>query len=108
MSAEKIRALNDTFRTTMTGGKVFLTAGVDALPYDVRSIAIRRVATCSDFTPDNDSHGERSWKPHLARDGEIPLIGMPMQPGAAGRPHLLGHFLGCLLTWLIGVKALPM
>jgi hypothetical protein len=33
MSAEKIRELNDAFRTTMTGGRVMLTAGVDALPF---------------------------------------------------------------------------
>ena len=32
MSTEKIRALNDAFRTTLTGGKVLLTAGVNALP----------------------------------------------------------------------------
>jgi hypothetical protein len=27
MSAEKIRQLNDAFRTTMTGGRVMMTAG---------------------------------------------------------------------------------
>ena len=49
MSAEKIRALNDAFRTTMTGGRVMLTAGVDALPSDVKAMVIRCVATFSDF-----------------------------------------------------------
>ena len=61
MSAEKIRALNDAFRTTMTGGKVFLTAGIDALPSDVKAIVIRRVATFSEFTADNDPHGEHDF-----------------------------------------------
>jgi hypothetical protein len=61
VSAEKIRALNDVFRTTMTGGKVFLTAGIDALPSDVKAIVIRRVATFSDFTTDNDPHGEHDF-----------------------------------------------
>ena len=44
MSAERIRELNDAFRTTMTGGRVMLTAGVDALPSDVKAMVIRRVA----------------------------------------------------------------
>ena len=61
MSAEKIRALNDAFRTTMTGGRVMMTAGVDALPSDVKAVVIRRVATFSDFTPDNDPHGEHDF-----------------------------------------------
>ena len=52
MSAEKIRTLNDAFRTTMTGGRVMMTAGVDALPSDVKAVVIRRVATFSEFTPD--------------------------------------------------------
>ena len=61
MSAEQIQALNDRFRTTMTGGRVMLTAGVDALPSDVKAMAIRRVATFSEFTPDNDPHGEHDF-----------------------------------------------
>ena len=61
MAAEKIRALNDAFRTTMTGGSVLLTAGVDALPSDVQAIVIRRVATFSDFTEENDPHGEHDF-----------------------------------------------
>jgi hypothetical protein len=55
MSAERIRGLNDAFRTTMT------TAGVDALPSDVKAMVIRRVATFSEFTPDNDPHGEHDF-----------------------------------------------
>ena len=61
MSAEKIRALNDAFRTTMTGGRVMLTAGVDALPSDVKAVVIRRVATFAEFTPDNDPRGEHDF-----------------------------------------------
>ena len=61
MSAEKIRALNDAFRTTMTGGTVLLTAGVDALPSDVKALVIRRVATFSEFTPENDPHQEHDF-----------------------------------------------
>ena len=61
MAAEKIRELNDAFRTTMTGGRVMLTAGVDALPSDVKAMVIRRVTTFSDFTKDNDPHGEHDF-----------------------------------------------
>lgn len=61
MSAAKIRELNDRFRTTMTGGRVMMTAGVDALPSDVKVMVIRRVATFSDFTPDNDPHKEHDF-----------------------------------------------
>src|SRR6266567_6445401 len=61
MSAEQIRELNDAFRTTMTGGQVMLTAGVDALPSDVKAMVIRRVATFSEFTPDNDPHQEHDF-----------------------------------------------
>jgi len=60
MSANKVRALNDALRT-MTGGRVMLTAGVDALPSDVKAMVIRRVATFYDFTPDNDPHGEHDF-----------------------------------------------
>jgi hypothetical protein len=68
MAAERIRELNDPFRSTMTGGRVMLTAGVDALPSDVKAMVIRRVATFSDFTPDNDPHGEHDF-------GSFTLVG---------------------------------
>jgi hypothetical protein len=61
MSAEKIQALNDAFRTTMTGGRVMMTAGVDALSSDVKAMVTRRVASFSDFTPDNDPHREHDF-----------------------------------------------
>ncbi len=56
-----IRALNDAFRTSLSGGRVLMTAGVDALPSDVKAMAIRKVATFDDFTPDNDPHGEHDF-----------------------------------------------
>jgi uncharacterized protein DUF3768 len=58
---EIIRNLNDAFRTSMTGGRVMMTAGFNALPSDVRAKAIREVATFADFTPDNDPHGEHDF-----------------------------------------------
>jgi hypothetical protein len=38
---QNIRALNDAFPTAMTGGRVFMTAGVDALSSDVKAMVIR-------------------------------------------------------------------
>jgi len=61
VSAQEIRELNDRFRMSMTGGQVLMTAGVDALPSDVKAMVIRRVATFSAFTPDNDPHGEHDF-----------------------------------------------
>src|SRR3954468_9538742 len=61
MSTEKIRALNDAFRTTLTGGKVLLTAGVNALPSDVKAMLIQRVVTFSDFNEENDPHQEHDF-----------------------------------------------
>ena len=61
MATNRIRELNDAFRTTFAGGKVMLTAGVDALPLEVQMPVIGRVMTFSDFTPDNDPHGEHDF-----------------------------------------------
>ena len=61
MSADRIRELNDRFRTTMTGGQVLMTAGVDVLPSDVKAMVIQRVATFTDFNADNDPHGEHDF-----------------------------------------------
>jgi hypothetical protein len=61
MSAERIRELNDRFRTKMTGGRVLMTAGVNALPSDVKGMVIQRVATFSDFNEDNDPHEEHDF-----------------------------------------------
>jgi hypothetical protein len=45
----------------MTGGRVLMTAGVNALPSDVKALVMRRVATFSDFNADNDPHGEHDF-----------------------------------------------
>jgi Protein of unknown function (DUF3768) len=61
MSTEKIRALNDAFRTTLIGGKVLLTAGVNALPSDIKVVVIQHVVTFSEFNEGNDPHGEHDF-----------------------------------------------
>ena len=59
--SERIRALNDAFRSSFTGGQILLTASVAALPSEVKAIAIRKIATIGDFTADNDPHGEHGF-----------------------------------------------
>jgi hypothetical protein len=65
---ERIRKLNDAFRRSFSGGRVMLTASVDALPSDVKAMAIRKVATFADFNADNDPHGEHDF-------GNFELVG---------------------------------
>ena len=61
MSAEKIRALNDAFRTTMTGGRVVMTPGVNALSNVHKMLLMERVRTFDEFNADNDPHGEHDF-----------------------------------------------
>ena len=58
---ERIRALNDAFRTTFAGGKVVMTANVAALPEMVRANALLQVARFDDFNPDNDPYQEHDF-----------------------------------------------
>jgi hypothetical protein len=57
----RIRELNDAFRRTFAGGKVMMTAGVNALPDMVKAEALKRAATFDDFNEDNDPHGEHDF-----------------------------------------------
>lgn len=56
-----IRRLNDAFRTTFTGGRVMLTAGVNALPDEVQAAVLTAVRNYSDFNADSDPHGEHDF-----------------------------------------------
>lgn len=54
----RIRELNDRLRTAHEGGRVLVTAGVDALgPAGVAEV-LQAVAAFDEFTPDNDPYGE--------------------------------------------------
>ena len=55
----EIRRLNDTFRTTLTGGRLILTRGIVGRP-DTNSI-IERVKSYSDFNEGNDPHLEHDF-----------------------------------------------
>ena len=57
----RIRELNDAFRRTFSGGKVVMTAGVDALPDMVKAAALQKAATFDEFNEDNDPNGEHDF-----------------------------------------------
>lgn len=68
MSKNQIRALNDAFRQTFSGGKVMMTASVDAMPELVKAKALLEVSRFDRFTSDNDPHGEHDF-------GSFELVG---------------------------------
>jgi hypothetical protein len=60
-TSNRIRVLNDNFRSTFVGGQVVMTAGVASLPLDVKARVLIEVQKFSDFTADNDPHGEHDF-----------------------------------------------
>jgi hypothetical protein len=61
MSAEQIRALNDAFRRSLTGGKVMMTAGMAALSAAMQAKVLNEVQRFDAFTGENDPHGEHDF-----------------------------------------------
>ena len=59
--ADRIRQLNDRFRTTFQGGLVVMTAGVDALPLDLKLQVIEAVRRFEKFDANSDPHGEHDF-----------------------------------------------
>lgn len=59
--AERIRVLNDNFRTTLIGGQVLISAGVSELPMDIKAEALLAVRSFTDFTGGNDPYGEHDF-----------------------------------------------
>ena len=57
----RMRELNDQFRSTLAGGKVYMTDGVGALPPFVKARAIEAVTRFDAFTGDNDPHREHDF-----------------------------------------------
>jgi hypothetical protein len=58
---DRIRVLNDNFRSTFVGGQMFMTAGVNTLPVDTKARVLLAVQSFSDFTKDNDPHHEHDF-----------------------------------------------
>jgi hypothetical protein len=60
-STARIRELNDAFRKTFAGGKMVMSASVAALPEMVKASALVKVAEFTDFTLEDDPHGEHDF-----------------------------------------------
>ena len=56
-----VRDLNDRFRTTLTGGRVLMTAGVAALEAESTARVLTAVRTFTAFTEDNDPGQEHEF-----------------------------------------------
>src|SRR5208337_1622458 len=55
------RALNDAFRTTFRGGRVVMTAGVNALADAVQRVVFRKIQAFDAFDDENDPWGEHDF-----------------------------------------------
>jgi hypothetical protein len=61
-TTKRIAELNDLCRTAMgVAGKLFQTAGINALPPADQSRIREKVETFDRFTPDSDPHGEHDF-----------------------------------------------
>ncbi len=60
-TSEIIRAFNDSFRQSLRGGTLVLTAGIVALGAEAQQGIIDAVRAFDDFTPDNDPYGEHDF-----------------------------------------------
>ena len=56
-----VKTLNDTFRQTFTGGRVMLTAGINAKSQDDITKILSEVRQFNHFTPANDPYGEHDF-----------------------------------------------
>jgi hypothetical protein len=61
MSAARIRELNDQFRCTCQGGKVMMTAGINALSASIKFRILEKVRTFDVFSEENDPPQEHDF-----------------------------------------------
>ncbi|TXM85514.1 DUF3768 domain-containing protein [Methylobacterium sp. WL116] len=61
LDADRVRALNDILRRSLSGGTLVLTAGVVALGRERQQIILDAIAAFDRFEPDNDPHGEHDF-----------------------------------------------
>ncbi|MEI9990183.1 MAG: DUF3768 domain-containing protein [Rhizomicrobium sp.] len=58
---DRIRDLNDAFRTTLKGGQCLFTPGVSDMGVPFATAALAAVKAFSDFDADNDPYGEHDF-----------------------------------------------
>ena len=58
---DKIRELNDQFRTSFVGGEILVTSGVQALGAQAVQVILAAVRKFSEFSEDNDPYGEHDF-----------------------------------------------
>lgn len=69
---KRIAALNDLCRTAMgVAGRVFQTPGICAMSPEDQSAIREKVELFSEFTPDNDPHGEHDFGSFVHADETI-------------------------------------
>src|SRR5262245_32765417 len=102
--SNRIRVLNDNFRSTFIGGQVVMTAGVAALHLDVKARAMIAVQTFTEFNADNDPHGEHDFG-SFEIDGEkffwkIDYYDRDLEAGSEdpADPHLTSRVLTIMLA----------
>ena len=61
LDADRVRALNDILRRTLSGGTLVLTAGVVALGRERQRIILDAVAAHDRFDADDGPHGEHDF-----------------------------------------------
>jgi hypothetical protein len=59
--SDRIRLLNDNFRTMLVGGQIVMTQGVNELPLDTKARVLLAVQSFEKFTEDNDPHREHDF-----------------------------------------------
>lgn len=59
--AARIRALNDAFRTTLSGGRLMVTSGVQALGPVRVAVLAEKMRAFDEFTEGDDPYGEHDF-----------------------------------------------
>jgi uncharacterized protein DUF3768 len=68
--SDRIRVLNDNFRSTFVGGLTVMTAGVHELPLDTKARVILAAQAFDNFSKDNDPYEQHDFG-NFQVEGEI-------------------------------------